>query len=335
MPRRPGEHPRRLTALLALVIVIATGCTAASGDQPRGAPSPQELRGGSIGRNFDLSGATFTVGSKEFTEQVILSKIMKYALQAAGARTVDQTGLSGSTIARKSLASGQIDMYWEYAGTGWSLFLGHDKPIPGSQAQYQATKRQDLRRNGIAWLGPARFGNQYAIARAADAPGPVGNVTSLAQLDEFIAEHPEKATMCGAAEFLDRKLQPMQSDYGFRFPTPQIYQNAFALNYVNVAKGSPCNFAEVFTTDARIKSLDLKVLDDPKTAFSTQLAALTVRREMVREHPELADLAERIGRELTKDTVIELNGMVDLQGATADEAAWHFLRTRGFIGDRK
>ncbi len=334
MPRRAGNTPGRLTALLALVVVVATGCTSVSGSQSPRAPSPQELRSGSIGRSFDLSGATFTVGSKEFTEQVILGKITKYALQAAGARTIDQTGLSGSTIARKALVSGQIDMYWEYAGTGWSLFLGHDKPVPGSRGQYQATKREDLRRNGIAWLGPARFGNQYAIARAADAPPPVGNVDSLAQLDEFIARHPDEATLCGAAEFLDRKLRTMQRDYGFRFPTTQIYQNAFALNYVNVAKGSPCNFAEVFTTDARIKSLDLKVLDDPKTTFSTQLAALTVRQETVRKHPELARLVDRIGRELTKDTMIELNGMVDLQGASADEAAWHFLRTHGFIGNR-
>lgn len=321
---------RRVFAALAVILLVSAGCASASGQVA--APTQRELKSGSIAENFDLSGARFTVGSKEFTEQVILGQITIYALQAAGAKTKDQTGLSGSTIVRTALENGAIDMYWEYAGTGWSLYLGHDKPVPGSRAQYKAVKRQDLKRNGIAWLGPAKFGNQYALARASDAPPPVGNVNTLAQLDEFISKYPDKATLCGAAEFLDRKLRPMQQAYDFRFPTPQIYQNAFALNFVNVAKQSPCNFAEVFTTDARIKSLDLKVLKDPKTVFSTQLAALTTRQETLRANPELAELAKALGEKLTKDVMIELNGMVDLEGATAEEAAWHFLRANGFIG---
>lgn len=332
MPRCAGKRPGRLAVLLALVAVVATGCSGAAQGH---VPTRQQLESGSIGRDFDLTGARFTVGSKEFTEQVILGEIMMYALRAAGAQTTDQTGLSGSTITRKALVNGEIDMYWEYSGTGWSLFLQHDRPVPGARAQYRATAREDLRRNGIAWLGPAGFGNQYAIARAADAPAPVGQVDSLAQLRDFIAEHPEEASLCGAAEFLDRELEPLQETYGFRFPLTRIHQNAFALNYVNVAKGSPCNFAEVFTTDARLKSLDLKVLRDPKVHFNTQLAALTVRDETVRRHPELAELARRIGSKLTEDTMIELNGMVDLQGATPEEAALHFLRTHGFIAPGK
>ncbi|TDD81503.1 hypothetical protein E1202_28945 [Saccharopolyspora karakumensis] len=316
---------------MALAAVLATGCSGASGSTEQTVPEQQQLASGLIAREFDLAGVHFTVGSKEFTEQVILGKIMAYALNAAGAKTTDQTGLSGSTIARSALQSGQIDMYWEYAGTGWSQFLQHDKPVPGDVEQFHATAGEDSR-NGIAWLGPARFGNQYAIARAGNAPGPAGEVNSLGQLKEFVAQHPDQATLCGASEFLDRELEPFQEAYDVRFPSTQVYQNAFALNYVNVAKASPCRFAEVFTTDARIKSMNLHVLHDEKTQFSTQLAALTTRNDVAREHPQIAELARRLGHELTEDTMIELNGMVDLEGATPDEAALHFLRTRGFIG---
>lgn len=332
MHRCSGRNPGPVAAVLALVIVVATACSPATGTTDRSAPSQGQLRGGSIGRDFDLAGAHFTVGSKEFTEQAILGKIMIHALNAAGAQTTDQTGLSGSSIARTALQSGQIDLYWEYAGTGWSQFLQHDEPLPGELEQYRATAREDAGRNGIEWLGPARFGNQYALARAADASGPVGRVNSLGDLRELTAEHPDQATLCGASEFLDRELEPFQNAYQVRFPPTQVYQNAFALNFVNVAKGSPCNFAEVFTTDARLKTLGLTVLHDEKTQFNTQLAALTVRSETTREHPGIAELARRIGHELTENTVIELNGMVDLQGATPDEAALHFLRTHGFIG---
>lgn len=331
MFQRPKQVTVRLAVLMTLTAAVAAGCSGVSGSTRQDVPDQQQLTGGSIARDFDFAGAQFTVGSKEFTEQVILGKIMVYALNAAGAKTTDQTGLSGSTIARSALRSGQIDMYWEYAGTGWSQFLHHDKPIAGDLKQFHATAAEDAR-NGIAWLGPARFGNQYAIARAGDARGPVAEVNSLGQLEDFVAQHPDQASLCGASEFLDRELEPFQNAYNVRFPSTQVYQNAFALNYVNVAKGSPCNFAEVFTTDARIKSMDLHVLRDEKTQFSTQLAALTTRDDIVRDNPRIAELTRRIGHELTEETMVDLNGMVDLEGATPDEAALHFLRSHGFIG---
>ncbi len=325
--------PRRLAALLVLATVVAlasSGCGMGGG--ARVEVSRAALTGGSIGRSVDLSGARFTVGSKEFTENVILGKITIYALRASGAQVRDQTGLSGSTIVRTALRNGQIDMYWGYAGTGWSLFLEHDKPVPDAMKQFRATAREDLRRNGIRWLGPASFGDSYAIARRSDAPGPVGDITKASQLHEFIAEHPEKATFCGAAEFLDRKFFEFQRAYNADFPAPNVYQNALALNYVNAAKGSPCNFAEVLTTDARIKTLDLTILEDDKHVFLTQLASLVTRNGLYKKHPELATLAERLGAELTQEQMIELNHMVDIEGKSADEAALYFLRQHGFIG---
>lgn len=324
---------RRLGAVLATA-VLALSVPACSDGSGGGTPAAAraELRGGSLGKDFDLSGEHFTVGSKEFTEQQILGKITIYALRAAGARTSDQTGLSGSTIVRNALKSGDVDMYWEYAGTGWTQYLKHDRPVPGEQAQFRATSREDARRNGIRWLGPAGFGNQYAIARAADAPGPAGEVDRLSQLRDLAEKHPDELTLCGASEFLDRELKPFQKTYGIKIPSPQVYQNAFALNFVNVAKGSPCRFAEVFTTDSRLKSLDLKVVEDDRHHFTNEPAALTVREKTLSRHPELERLAEALGRKLTEDTVIKLVGMVDHDGKTADQAALHFLRSSGFIG---
>ncbi|MET8475114.1 glycine betaine ABC transporter substrate-binding protein [Streptomyces sp. NPDC006422] len=335
-------HKRLRPLSLALCAALLggaalTGCTntgtsgGSAGDLPRTA-SQKQLTGGSIAQDVDLKGAHFTVGSKEFTEQQILGKITKYALEAAGASTKDQTGLQGTTIARSALQSGDIDMYWDYSGTGWTQFLQHDKPVRGSAAQFAATSREDLKKHRIKWLGPAKFGNQYAMARAADAPGPAGKVDSISDLAKLARNHPDDATLCGASEFLDRELTALErSPYKLSFPAPQVYQNAFALNFVNVAKGSPCKFAEVFTTDARLESLDLKVLDDDKGHFTTELAALTVRDETAKKYPQLAKLAKKLGDALTEKTIIKLNGMVDLEGRSADQAALYFLRSNGFI----
>uniref|UniRef100_UPI0005695526 glycine betaine ABC transporter substrate-binding protein n=1 Tax=Pseudonocardia acaciae TaxID=551276 RepID=UPI0005695526 len=107
--------------------------------------------------------------------------------------------------------------------------------------------------------------------------------------------------------------------------------NAFALNFVNVAKSSPCNFAEVFTTDARLKSLNLTVLADDKNFFLSQLAGLVMRDETYQQHPDLAKLATMLGAKLTEPAMIELNGKVDLEGRSADQTAADFLRANGFI----
>ncbi|WP_199826220.1 glycine betaine ABC transporter substrate-binding protein [Streptomyces sp. SBT349] len=333
MKRRVRNAHRRLAIHLALAALTALTVGACS-IAPGGTDSigQEELNGGSIAEEFDLSGARFTVGSKEFTEQKILGQITLYALRAAGAEVSDQTGLNGTGIVRGALESGEIDMYWEYSGTGWTQFLQHDRPVDGVLPQFRATAGEDEERNGITWLGPARFGNQYAVARAADSAGDLGEVDQLSDLERFGTEHPDEMTLCGAAEFLDRELSAIRESYDVDFPPSQVYQNAFALNFVNVAKASPCNFAEVFTTDARLESLDLTVLEDDRGHFTTELAALTMREDTLAEHPALADLAVRIGDELTEATMIELNGMVDLDGRTPEEAAAHFLRSHGFIG---
>ncbi|MBW3606575.1 MAG: hypothetical protein KY460_17040, partial [Actinobacteria bacterium] len=85
----------------------------AEGTEPTDGEDPEAADG------TDLSGASLTVGSKEFTEQLILGQITIQALEAAGATVEDQTGLVGSTTVREALLSGEIDMYWEYTGTGW------------------------------------------------------------------------------------------------------------------------------------------------------------------------------------------------------------------------
>ena len=120
--------------------------------------------GGGTSGEVDLSDANITVGSKEFTEQLILGQMSIMVLENAGATVKDQTRLAGSVAVRKALTSGQIDMYWDYTGTGWIVYLGHTKPIEDSQKQYEAVAKEDLKENGIEWLPPAPANNTYAIA---------------------------------------------------------------------------------------------------------------------------------------------------------------------------
>ncbi|WP_419995522.1 glycine betaine ABC transporter substrate-binding protein [Streptomyces boninensis] len=325
------KRPLALLAVLPLAFAAGCGSSSAGTDLPSTATAAQ-LKGGSLAKEVDLKGASLTVGSKEFTEQLVLGQILIYALEATGAKAKDQTGLMGTTIVRKSLLSGDVDVYWDYAGTGWTEFLQKDSVLPDAKKQFTETARLDHKQNKVTWFGPAKFGDQYAIARAKDAKGPAGKVNKMSDWRKLAKEHPDELTLCGASEFLDRELENMSDTYDVRFPPSQVTQNAFALNFVNVAKQSPCNFAEVFTTDARIKSMDLKVLEDDRGHIITQLLGMTVKDETAKKYPQLEKLAKLIGDRLTQEKIIELNGMIDIDGATPQQAALKFLRDEGLIG---
>src|SRR5918994_6226986 len=172
----------RLLGIVAVLALIAAGCGGGGG-------------GGATG-DIDLSDLDVTVGSKEFTEQLILGQITVQALEAAGATVEDQTGLAGSVAARKALESGEIDMYWEYTGTGWITYLQHTKPIPNPQKQFEAVAREDLKKNDIKWLSPpAPANNTYTMAVRSEVYDRLG-VKKLSDFKQLVEENPEEATVC-------------------------------------------------------------------------------------------------------------------------------------------
>ncbi len=122
--RSLDERAKPRFAFLGAIALILAACTtpagatappAASASAPAAsAGSPDASAGSPATGAVDLAGKTFTVGSKEFTEQLILGQITKLVLEDAGATVTDQTGLVGSPVVREALVSGDIDMYWEY-----------------------------------------------------------------------------------------------------------------------------------------------------------------------------------------------------------------------------
>ena len=111
-----------------------------------------------------LDGATITVGSKNFSENVLLGKMAIILMQSAGATVTDLTNIPGSAAARQAMLDDQIQAMWEYTGTGWITYLGHDKPIPDEEKQYTAVRDEDLKKNDLVWLPPAPMNNTYGFA---------------------------------------------------------------------------------------------------------------------------------------------------------------------------
>ena len=132
----------------------------------------------------DLSGQTLTVGSKEFTEQLVLGQLTKLVLEGAGATVNDEIGLVGSETVRAALTSGRIDLYWEYLGTGWVNYLKHTEAIPDPKAQYEAVRDAD-KPNGITWLEPTPFNDTYALTMTEERAAEL-KVTSISDIGRLI-----------------------------------------------------------------------------------------------------------------------------------------------------
>jgi osmoprotectant transport system substrate-binding protein len=309
----------QLLGLFAVLTLIIAGCGGAGG-------------GGASG-DVDLSGAEFTVGSKEFTEQLILGQITLQVLENAGATVNDQIGLAGSVAARKALESGEIDMYWEYTGTGWITHLGHTKPIPDRQKQFEAVAKEDLAKNDIKWLSPpAPANNTYTMAVRSEAYDKLG-VKKLSDFKQLVEENPDEATVCVGTEFSTRDdgLPGMEKAYDFEFPKENIVKIDEGLIYQQTDKGKQCNFGEVFQTDGRIEALNLELIKDDKSFFPIYNPALNVSKEVIEKNPQITKLFAPISEKLTTEELQKLNAKVDVQGQLEDQVAEEWLSENGFI----
>ena len=316
----------RLGRVLALVAVAAFALSAAAcgGDDEGGG-------GGGGGEQAELSGKTFTVGSKEFTEQLILGQITKQVLEAKGAKVNDQIGLSGTVVAREALTSGEIDMYWEYTGTGWITHLGKTKPIPDPQKQYEAVAKEDEAKNSIVWLDPAPANNTYAFAVRSEDQEGLG-VETISDIAQLVAERPDDATLCIGTEFSTRDdgLPGVEKAYGFDWPNDTLKKMQEGVIYQQLDKGA-CNFGEVFQTDGRIAALELALVEDDKNFFPVYNPALNVRKEVLDKSPELRDIFAGVAEKLDTETLQKLNAQVDVDGIPEEEVAKKWLEDEGLL----
>ena len=314
---------KRTTALTALAIaltLVAAGCGSDSGGKASGDA---------------LKGKTFTVGSKEFTEQKILGQIAILVLKDAGATVKDETGITGTANVRKALESNEIDMYWEYTGTGWTDILGNKAGDAAKDPKelFTAVAKQDQEKNGVSWISKSTANDTYAFATSAKASKQF-NVTTLSDYAKLANDDPASATMCAAAEFLDREdgWPGMEKAYGFELPDKYISEVDLGLVFEGVPKGKPCNFGEVFETDGRIPANKLVVLKDDKNYFVSYEVAMAVNQKVLKGAPKLEEVLDPVAKALTTEELTKLNSQVDVDGLPIEAVAKKWLQGKDLIG---
>ncbi|MEU3932872.1 glycine betaine ABC transporter substrate-binding protein [Streptomyces sp. NPDC029044] len=317
---------RRRTCLAAAgLLLAAAGCGLTSGS-----PLTDDVEPGSIGRGEPLKGAQLTVTSKSFTEQLILGSIMGIAFEAAGADVIDRTGIQGSIGSREAVRKGDADAGYEYTGTAWITYLGHSKPITDPQEQWEAVKKEDAG-NGLVWLPPSKLDNTYALAMNQENAKKYGTKT-MSDVAKLAKSDPGAVKLCVEVEFANRAdgLPGMQKAYGMDVPARNITQMDTGIIYTQTNKGS-CTFGEVFTTDGRIKSMNLAVMDDDRKFFPNYNAAPMINAKSLKEWPAIADVLNPVTARLDNSVAQTLNAKVDVDGEDPHQVALDWMVEEGFV----
>jgi osmoprotectant transport system substrate-binding protein len=332
-----NRRTRRLRRGAAVVLAGTTALVLAGcGLQPATSFVP-EAGSGTIERIDDLpDGAHITVTSKNFTEQLVLGKIAVLAAKAAGFDVTDETNVPGSVAVRELMTSHGADLTYEYTGTAWLTFMGHAEGIPDKTEQWEAVKQEDAR-NGLTWLDPAPMNNTYAFAVRDEAVEELGDVKTLSDIAKLPVD---QRTFCVESEFNSRAdgFKPMLKKYGLELggsgdngiPSDNVSILDTGTVYTATDRGK-CNFGEVFTTDGRIKSLGLTVLEDDKGFFPAYNVAPVIDSKTLEEYPQLEGIYDQISPKLTDAVLQELNRQVDVEGREPADVAFDWMVEEGFI----
>lgn len=252
------------------------------------------------------------VGSKPFTESVILGELAAQLARDAGAPTEHLAGLNGTQVLFSALEAGELDVYPEYTGT-----LRFETFAAEGLADDEAL-RAHLARRGLVLGRPLGFHNDYAVGMRRERAEALG----IARTSD-LAAHPDLAVGV-SSEFLERAdgWPGLAATYGLpHTPTGMAHD----LAYRGVAEDA-LDAMDLYTTDAKIAHFDLVALEDDRGYFPRYAACLLWRADLERRRPEVVAALRRLEGRLDEGSVVALNGAADLDGRPSAEVASEWLR---------
>jgi osmoprotectant transport system substrate-binding protein len=271
------------------------------------------------------------IGGKNFTEQYILPELAKNLLEKHGLRVQLRTGV-GSVVVRQSLVNDQIDLYYEYTGTAYTVYYKQsDRDIMTEPDKvYQWVKKADAKK-GLIWLNPVEFNNTYTLMMRQEQATNLG-IKTISQLSEYMNEHPEKLVIGVNAEFWERPdgFKPLMRTYGFKVPYDKIRKMESGLVY-KALKDKNVDVSMGFATDGRIAAFGFVNLKDDKSYFPVYNPAPVVRKRVLQAHPEIRKILQPLADKLTTEDMQELNAEVDVEHRDVSEVTGEWLKKKGLL----
>lgn len=265
-------------------------------------------------------GRRVTIGSKNFTEQLVLGEILAQVLEHHISPAVERRFyLAGTYICHQAILAGRIDAYVEYTGTALAAIL--KQPVQSdSQKVFQLVQSEYQRRFSLTVLPSLGFNNTFALAMRGDDAKRLG-ISKLSEL----APHAPSLRLGVGYEFLERAdgFPGLSQTYGLHFAAPPsvmdlgLLYRALEAHQVDIVAGS--------NTDGMIAALGLVVLEDDRYYFPPYDAVPIVRPETLRTTPGMQAALEQLSGRISTDDMRRMNYAVDGKKEDAADVAREFL----------
>jgi osmoprotectant transport system permease protein len=255
---------------------------------------------------------TVIIGSKNFTEGVILGELLRELVAEAGVPAKHQRALGGTRLVFNALRSGEIDAYVEYTGTLTHEILA--AKAPGDEASLT----EQLRGQGIVLAGSIGFENNYALGMPADKARALA-IETISDL----RGHPQLVLRFGN-EFMDRADGWRGLKAFYHLPQTDVRGVEHDLAYRALAAGD-ADVTDLYTTDAEIAYYGLRTLHDDRGYFPTYAAVLLYRADLPERAPRAVTALDRLLGVIGAPDMVAMNAAAKLGGEPESAVAAAFL----------
>jgi osmoprotectant transport system substrate-binding protein len=264
------------------------------------------------------------VGSKNFTEQLILGELIAQQIEATTRLPVERRFyLAGTFICQQAMLSGRIDMYPEYTGTALTAILKQN-PGGSSEQVYDRVKSEYSSRFSLELGSPFGFNDTFAI----EVRGEDAQRLHLKTISQVATYTPHWRAGFGY-EFMERPdgYKGLAATYGLRFAEPPRIMDLGLLS--RALKEKQVDLIAGNTTDGLIPALNLFVLDDDRHYFPPYEAVPVIRQQVLMKHPAVLDAVSGLAGKINDQEMRELNYAVDGHHRDVKEVVAEFRRKKG------
>lgn len=276
--------------------------------------------------SFQSTAQTIIIGSKNFTEQVILGELLAQQIETQTKLKVDRRfNLGGTFICHEAVKSGQISGYVEYTGTAFTAVLKQN-PISDPQVVYNQVKQEYAKEFNLEVMPSLGFNNTFAITIRGDEAKRL-NLKTISQAAQYT---PQWQAGFGY-EFLERAdgYAGLAKAYGLKFDKPPqqmeiglMYQ-ALAQKKVDLIAGN--------STDGLIPVLNLFVLEDDKNYFPPYQAVPIFNQATLQKYPEVRDAIAKLSGLISNEEMQKMNYQVDNQSRPAEIVVREWLKSKSKV----
>ena len=261
---------------------------------------------------------TIRVGSKDFTENEIVSEIYALALEDAG-YTVDRIFDISSSVIHQSIVNDEVDLYPEYTGTGLLSIL-QEELVTDPDEVYAIVKKEYEEQFSLTWLDYAKANDGQGIFVSKKASDEYG-ITTISDLQA----NAENIRFASQGEFDEREdgIPGLEKVYGpFNWKSTKVYDNG--LKY-EVVENDEADASPAYTTEGQLSQTDKFVLlEDDKQVWPPYNLAPVVRDNILDAYPDIADILNNISAKIDTATITELNARVDVDKEEYEDVAASF-----------